>query len=97
MEIVTKDNRIAFIRRLQLNDLDNLYNYLQNLSDETKRRFGPHKFDRESLTEFYESDMNLGYIALESETNHIIAYSIIKPTYKGPVLLKNYNIKFKLL
>lgn len=78
MQIVTKDNRQVYLRRLQLNDLDNLYNYLQDLSDETKRRFGPHKFDRESLTEFYELDMNLGYIALESDTNHIIAYSIIK-------------------
>ncbi len=78
MQLVTKDNRQFFLRRLHLNDLDNLYNYLQNLSAETKRRFGPHKFDLLSLTEFYESNMYLGYIVLESDTNNIIAYSIIK-------------------
>lgn len=78
MQFETKDNRQVCIRRLHLNDLDNLYNYLQTLSAETKRRFGPHNFDRGSLTEFYESNMHLGYIALESDTNDIIAYSILK-------------------
>lgn len=47
MQVVTKDNRPILLRRLQTTDLDNLYSYLHNLSDETKRRFGPHSFDRQ--------------------------------------------------
>lgn len=78
MQFQTKDNRQIFIRRLQKTDLNNLYSYLHNLSDETKRRFGPHSFDRHSLTEFYESDCNLGFVAIAAETNEILAYSIIK-------------------
>ena len=78
MQIVTKDNRQVVFRRLYLNDLDNLFIYLQSLSAETKRRFGPHDFDLQSLYKFYESNLNLGYIAIESDTNDIIAYFIIK-------------------
>jgi ribosomal protein S18 acetylase RimI-like enzyme len=78
MQIVTKDNRQVVFRRLFLNDLDNLYKYLQSLSAETKKRFGPHEFDLQSLFKFYESNLNLGYIAVASDTNDIIAYSIVK-------------------
>jgi ribosomal protein S18 acetylase RimI-like enzyme len=81
MEIVTKDNRLAFIRRLQLTDIDNLYTYLQNLSDESKSRFGPHKYDLQSLHDFYSSDLNLGYIAFSVDTHEIIAYAILKIGY----------------
>lgn len=81
MEIVTKDNRLVFIRRLQLTDIENLYTYLQNLSDESKSRFGPHKFDLETLYEFYSSNLNLGYVALSFDTHDIIAYAIIKIGY----------------
>lgn len=78
MQIETKNNRQVFLRRLNSNDLDNLLIYLQNLSTETKKRFGPHKFDRQSLVDFYDSNKNLGYVANTTDSKEIIAYSIIK-------------------
>lgn len=81
MRIETKNNRQILIRRLQLTDIDNLYTYLQNLSDESKSRFGPHKFDLQSLHDFYSSELNLGYIAFSVDTHEIIAYAIIKIGY----------------
>jgi hypothetical protein len=81
MQTVTIDNRQVVFRRLYLNDLDNLFKYLQGLSAETKRRFSPHAFDLQGLNEFYESNLNLGYLAIESDTNDIIAYAVIKIGY----------------
>lgn len=79
MIIETKNNRQVFLRRLNSNDLDNLFDYLQNLSAETKKRFGPHKFDKQSIIDFYEyPESHLGYVAHDTETKEIIAYSIIK-------------------
>jgi hypothetical protein len=62
MQIEAKNNRQVFLRRLNSSDLDNLFDYLQNLSTETKKRFGPHKFDRQSIIEFYDFNTNLGYV-----------------------------------
>lgn len=81
MQTVTIDNRQVVFRRLYLNDLDNLFKYLQGLSAETKRRFSPHAFDLQGLNEFYESNLNLGYLAIDSDTNDIIAYAVIKIGY----------------
>lgn len=39
MIIETNNNRQVFLRRLNSNDLDNLFDYLQNLSGVTKMRF----------------------------------------------------------
>ncbi len=81
MQIETKNNRQVFLRRLNSNDLDNLYDYLQNLSTETKNRFGPHGFDKQSIIDFYNLNNNLGYVANTVDTKEIIAYSIIKIGY----------------
>jgi len=72
------NNRQLFLRRLNSNDLDNLFDYLQNLSLETKRRFGPHPFDRQSIFDFYLSDTHKGYVVHTMEPDEIIAYAIIK-------------------
>ena len=79
--ISTKDNKQVQFRRLNNNDLDNLYDYLRNLSSETKSRFGPHPFDNASLINFYQRDTNRGYIALNVESKEIIGYSILKIGY----------------
>ena len=54
MAIQLKDHREVELRRLVPGDLDNLFDYLQNLSQETKKKFGPHRFDRDSINEFHE-------------------------------------------
>lgn len=88
MKIETKDNRQVYLRRLNSNDLDGLCHYLQNLSPNTKKRFGPHPFHKQSIIDFYEySDLNRGYVAQTIETNEIVAYSIIKFGY----LESDYN------
>lgn len=82
MIIETKNNRQVFLRRLNSNDLDNLFDYLQNLSGETKKRFEPHQFDKQSIIDFYKDpSIHLGYVAHDIETKKIIAYSIIKIGY----------------
>jgi hypothetical protein len=45
-EIVLKNNSIAFIRLLTKDDAELLLEYLENLSTESRSRFGPHRFDR---------------------------------------------------
>jgi ribosomal protein S18 acetylase RimI-like enzyme len=88
MKIETKDNRQVYLRRLSSNDLDDLLYYLDNLSLEIKKRFGPHQFDRQSVIDFYDySDIHWGYVVQTIDTNKIIAYCIIKLGY----LESDYN------
>lgn len=72
------NNQQIIIRELGSADFDNLFVYLQKLSEETKRRFGPHSFDKESIFDFYCDQTNSAYLAQDSETSEIIAYSVIK-------------------
>jgi ribosomal protein S18 acetylase RimI-like enzyme len=82
MTITTTDNRRVYLRRLNANDLDGLYDYLENLSPETKKRFGPHPFDKQSIIDFYAyPDIHWGYVAHTTDTNEIVAYSIFKLGY----------------
>jgi diamine N-acetyltransferase len=79
--IETKNNKQVYLRRLNANDFDGLFNYLQNLSADTKKRFGPHPFDKQSIIDFYDnSEENLGYVA-QTINGEIVAYAIIKIGY----------------
>jgi ribosomal protein S18 acetylase RimI-like enzyme len=67
------------LRRLVPEDLDRLHDYLQNLSSESKKRFGPHSFERQAIADFYQhSEEHLGYVAIDTTTLAIVAYAIIK-------------------
>jgi len=80
--IKAKNSKLVCLRRLDSNDLDDLFDYLQNLSAETKKRFGPHNFDKQSIINFYKyAETHWGYVAHDIETKEIIAYSIIKIGY----------------
>jgi diamine N-acetyltransferase len=82
MLITAKNKKNVFLRKLNLNDIDSLYEYLQNLSDETKNRFGPHRFDKESIINFHQhANSHFGYVAFSAETAEMIAYSVIKIGY----------------
>jgi len=79
MNFQTKTNKTIHIRKLQTTDLENLSHYLQNLSEESKKRFGPHPFDLPSIIEFYNgTNIHQAYIAETIDTKEIIAYPIIK-------------------
>lgn len=82
MTIETNDKRRVILSRFHLNDLDNLIEYFDNLSYETKNRFGPHLFDRQSVIDFYNyTNIHLAYIAKTIDTNKIVAYFLIKLGY----------------
>jgi diamine N-acetyltransferase len=82
MLVTAKNNRKIFLRRLESSDFDKLYHYLQQLSTDTKKRFGPHEYKKLSIRNFYaNSNMHIGYIAIDIVTTEIVAYAIIKIGY----------------
>jgi diamine N-acetyltransferase len=79
---VSKNNCQILLRRLLPGDIDMLCDYLNNLSPETKNRFGPHPYDKNSLIGLYMDTGNqLGFIALDAQNSSILAYSVIKIGY----------------
>lgn len=79
MLVKSKNNKDILLRKLTPDDHNALAGYLENLSSETVKRFGPHGFDKQSIYDLYQDqDMYSGYIALDCETDEIIAYSVIK-------------------
>lgn len=76
--IQTKDNKQVTIRKFQLSDCENLCSYYSGLSDETKNRFGPHSFDKQSIVSICNDPRNLGYLAIDSLNDQIVAYAIVR-------------------
>lgn len=66
------------IRTVSLADLDDLAQYLEGLSDTTRRRFGPHAYDLDSLKRFYSDTSITGFLAQEEPVNRLLAYAVIK-------------------
>lgn len=82
MFIESKNNKPVSLRKLTPGDFNVLSIYLQQLSPQTKKRFGPHPFDERSVVEFYNSSEScFGYVAQDLEENKIIAYSVLKTSY----------------
>lgn len=82
MIVQVKNGKSVLLRKLTPDDFDKLSYYLQNLGPETVKRYGPHGFDKQSISELYQyPDQYSGYIAEDPETFEIIAYSIIKTGY----------------
>jgi GNAT superfamily N-acetyltransferase len=78
----THHNKEVVLRKLIPTDFDELSSYLQRLGNDTKKRFGPHQFDLESIIDFYKNpDQTIGYLAKDISTGIIVAYSIIKVGY----------------
>ena len=71
------NDRTLHLRRLQTTDQDALYKYLMGLSDETRKRFGPHPFDKETIAAIISHpETYSGFVA--DVDGGIVAYSIIK-------------------
>lgn len=66
------------VRKLVSADLESLLYYLDNLSPQTKSRFGPHAFDRNSLIQFYDTTGITGFVAIDKMNNGVIAYAVLK-------------------
>jgi diamine N-acetyltransferase len=80
MKIQVRDGRAVDIRSLQESDSEPLYDYLQNLSSESRSRFGPHLFDLQTINHICEHpDQNIQrYIAVEESASTIVAYMLIR-------------------
>lgn len=76
-----KTQQLTHFRPLDSRDLDPLLAYLDGLSPETRSRFGPHGYDRQSVIEFYQSSDKFGYVAEDPDSDKIIGYSILKQGY----------------
>lgn len=60
-------------------DTEKLCHFYQQLSAISQSRFAPHPFNKEALSAIFdENDQYLGYIALNSRKNEIVAYAIVK-------------------
>lgn len=95
----TRDHRTVLFRELIHTDYDKLTSYLTNLSDESKRRFGPHPFTRSAVEEFHQSQKDVtGFVAIDQEQN-VVAYALIargvldedQPRFLGYGLLPDAN------
>lgn len=79
MIIHTKNNRQILLRKLTPEDIDMLTEYLLKLGPDTIRRFGPHNFDKQSVSALIQDPrIYTAYIALDITISEIIAYAIIK-------------------
>lgn len=79
MIVQLKNKQPVLIRLLAKEDKDALYQYLSNLSPESRSRFGPHPFDFqtiETICNNLPADA-LRFIAEDNEHN-IIAYMLVK-------------------
>lgn len=81
MNVTTKNNKQVVLRKLVTTDYDDLITYFDGLSAETKKRFSPHSFDKNNISNFYLDEKNIGFIGQFIETSEIVAYSIIKTGY----------------
>ena len=77
--ITLKNDASVTIRLLQKDDEERLFSYFSELSAESKSRFGPHLFDRDTVRFIVNeqgSDI-FRYVALDEE-QEIVAYMLIK-------------------
>lgn len=87
------------VRRVAENDVDLLFKYLCELSPESRSRFGPHTFNRDTIKLICKGVFQncLAYICEHNES--IIAYTIVKKGYveQEQFRFESYNFKMDLV
>jgi diamine N-acetyltransferase len=73
-----KNNIKVHFGLFEMKDLDNLILFLENLSTESKKRFGPHPFTKETILELFNLDDYLLFTAKTQAEKTIIAYTVVK-------------------
>jgi diamine N-acetyltransferase len=79
--IVTLRNREKLIvRLLESSDEENLFQYLLYLSPDSRSRFGPHAFDRETVNAICQHlpGDTRRYIAVQQSSGYVVAYFLLK-------------------
>lgn len=73
------NNKQVSIRQWQPGDAEALFTYLQGLSVESRSRFGPHAFDKETVSHICNRQVPRweGYLALDNSNGNILAYMLI--------------------
>jgi diamine N-acetyltransferase len=82
------------VRLLAADDVERLGDYFEGLSAETRRRYGPHPFDRETAANFcanLKPSETQRYVALNTE-DQIIAYMILQMSV-GESEIKRYAVQ----
>lgn len=80
MKYELRNRKTVEIRLLENSDNDRLYDYFdQQFSKESKSRFGPHPFDKETINAICQNPNGeiIRYIAVDNE-GQIVAYMLIK-------------------
>jgi GNAT superfamily N-acetyltransferase len=80
MKYNLKNGKIIEVRLLEPGDKEKLFEYFdQHFSKESKSRFGPHAFDKETINTIcqYPNGEIMRYVAVDEEKN-IVAYMLIK-------------------
>lgn len=80
MQFLAKNNEKVSIRRLLVSDYKAVSEYLYGLSPQSQSRFGPHAYDQDSISNFYQNNKgNLeGFISIQENTDKLIGYSLLK-------------------
>lgn len=94
MLVEIKKNKQIELRRVGEADAGIITEYLSQLSTETRKRFGPHPYDIDSVNAFYKKMVHLGFIAMDIESNKIVGYAVIKMGYLEHdfTRLENYGL-----
>ena len=96
--ITLKNDASVTIRLLQNDDEKRLFNYFSELSAESKSRFGPHLFDRDTMRYIVNEPTSdiYRYVALDGQ-QEIVAYMLIqKGMLEGEQYrLRQNNVAFK--
>jgi GNAT superfamily N-acetyltransferase len=80
--MISVNNINITYRKVCAEDFDLLLQYLLALSPDSQKRFGPHRFDLDTLSDLYTMGSDhTGYIAFDESNGKIIAYAILKKGY----------------
>lgn len=80
MQIILRNQETVSIRLLKLSDEENIFQYLLHLSAESRSRFGPHPFDRETVKTICSNlpGDTRRYVTVQQSTGYILAYFLVK-------------------
>ncbi|NJO92424.1 MAG: GNAT family N-acetyltransferase [Chloroflexia bacterium] len=79
MDTIQIDEQNIILRSFKIGDKENLLRYFNKLSDQSKKRFGPHPFTLEAIDEKYLDSLNYRmFVAYNAYNDEIIAYTIVK-------------------
>jgi ribosomal protein S18 acetylase RimI-like enzyme len=75
-----KNGKPVEIRLLESKDREKLFDYFQCLSAESRSRFGPHPFDKETVSVICANPNGeiRRYIAIDISSGRVVAYMLIK-------------------